>query len=86
MCWFALNLVLYSEWAKEEMTKEALIKDFEPLASYGEINEFIEDLYEQGYCVLSPDERKKVDGIIVLAEVHGMNPFKPKGEECNKSD
>lgn len=41
------------------MTKEALIKDFEPLASYGEINEFIEDLYEQGYCVLSPDERRK---------------------------
>ena len=39
---------------------------------------FIEWLYENGYMILSPDEIKKVNQAIVIADIHGMNPFSKK--------
>ena len=39
---------------------------------------FIFWAYKNGYCILSPDEVKKVDGMTILAQIHGMNPFEEK--------
>jgi len=40
----------------------------------------VDKLYKEGYIILTPNELKKVNTAIVLADVHGMNPFKPKKE------
>ena len=39
---------------------------------------FIAWLYKNGYEILTPDEVEKVNGMIVMAHVHGMNPFEKK--------
>lgn len=36
---------------------------------------FIEWLYKNDYLIISPEEKKKIDGMTVLAHIHGMNPF-----------
>lgn len=61
------------------MKKEEAIKQFFPSPDdtvFG-IN-WINSIYKDGYVILSPEEMKKVDSVIVIADVHGMNPFKPK--------
>ena len=39
---------------------------------------FVYWLYKNDYVVVSPEEKKKIDGMTVLAHVHGMNPFEEK--------
>lgn len=59
------------------MKKEEAMKCFFPdldKTVYGK--SFIHHLYEKGYLILSPEEMKKVNSAIVIADVHGMNPFK----------
>lgn len=59
--------------------KEALNK-LCPIPTTDEKCNFLKNLYKQGYLILSPEEIEKVHAMTVLAEVHGMNPFKPKKE------
>lgn len=62
------------------MTKDEAIEKFFPMvddSTFGKT--FIRGIYDEGYLVLTPEEVKKVDACIVLADVHGMNPFAPGG-------
>jgi len=36
---------------------------------------FIIWLYEQGGVICNPEEKKMIDGMCVMAHIHGMNPF-----------
>ena len=59
------------------MTKDELIKDLESRKlriSHVTCIE-IQWLYENGYEILTPDEVEKINGMTVMAHVHGMNPF-----------
>lgn len=61
------------------MKREEAIDKFVPTRDTGnDIYVFIDKLYYEGYLILTPEDLKKVEAMTVLAEVHGMNPFKPK--------
>ncbi len=58
------------------MDKKSALKEFSLPYLTGR-KKFIEKLYKDGYVICSPEDMKKIDGMTVLAEVHGMNPFNP---------
>lgn len=36
---------------------------------------FIKYLYKLGYVIISPEELEKINGMTIMAHIHGMNPF-----------
>lgn len=39
---------------------------------------FIKYLYKNGYMIISPIELEKINGMTIMAHIHGMNPFEEK--------
>lgn len=66
------------------MKKQEALDKFDPLRNRDDVYDFIEKLYEENYLILTPEEHKKVNDAIVIADVHGMNPFSPKDDEKKK--
>jgi len=55
------------------MKKEDAIRHFFPMCddiTFGRV--FIGNLYKQGCVIIAPKERKKIDGLLVLAHVCGL--------------
>ena len=40
------------------------------------IDTFIEWLYDEGNMIINPEELGKINGMTILADIHGQNPFK----------
>lgn len=66
------------------MDKKTAIKEFDisHFTGHEEVRKlnyatlkFIEKLYEDGYIICSPEEIEEINGMTVLADVHGMNSF-----------
>ena len=59
-----------------KMTKaEALKLIVESKATSPSTRNFVSWLYENGHMIITPDELEKINGMTVMAHVHGMNPF-----------
>lgn len=63
------------------MTKEEAINEFFKDADdtvFGK--HFINWLYDRGYMIVTPEELEKIDGMTIMAHIHGMNPFEKRGK------
>ena len=61
------------------MTKKEALEFFNPSGNRGVTDDFMKELYQLGYSILSPDEKKKVDGMTILAEIHVKPRMKDVG-------
>lgn len=57
------------------MTKKEAIKEFVTNSDRLIFKVLINEIYKEGYMIITPEELKKIDSITVLAHIHGMNPF-----------
>ena len=66
----------FPEWVAEGPLKVEYIAS--AMGALQTIKWFVNRLYAKGYMIISPEELKKINGMTIIAEIHGQNPFKPK--------
>lgn len=64
------------------MKEEDAIKKFSPTPDATTFRKmFIKSLYKEGYTIITPEEDEKINGVLLLAQIHGMNPFDKKEKQ-----